>query len=228
MPAIAPAILDIAVRSQCNIFVESGTYKGTSLRKAVESGIFEQCYSAEIVPELHHKQKKRFAKYDNCHLLLGSSIDVFVEHIFPICTATDRIFFWLDGHFSAGITGGESTFCPVLEEMNVIQRHCPTSSIVIAIDDTDDLGRHDPNVPGLNWPTRNEIDAIAYQINANFQLLDFTGSGTNEKIARGVLVYAYPEVSRSGVQVMTNRIKSDGIVQALRALWPKSQSDSRS
>lgn len=190
MPAIASEILAIAQNTRCNVFVESGTFKGKSLRTAIESGIFEKHYSVEIQPSLYEDLKPKFAERQNCQIFLGNSSTVFVENIFPLCAAGDRLFFWLDGHFSKGETGGAESPCPLLDELAAIRQHCPTQSLVIAIDDTDDFGRTDPDVPGLNWQTRSEIEAAALKINPSFHILDYTSNNPDKKLARGVLVFS--------------------------------------
>lgn len=196
MPAIAPQILKIAKRTKCNVFIESGTWIGHSFQKAIKSGIFERCYTVEIVPRFYKTVTALYKTRPSQQVFLGKSHEVFQRRIFPLCSSKDRIFFWLDGHHSGGVTwaggtGGRDSPCPLLAELKAIHKHCPSSSLVIAIDDADDFGRVSSKVPGHNWPTRAEIDAAAYRINPNFASLDYTGGGSLQKIYRGVLVFSY-------------------------------------
>jgi len=228
MPAITPQILAIAKDARCNVFVESGTYKGTSFRRALESGIFERCYTVEIVPELYSELASQYPEQPNQRVFLGRSHEVFAEQVFPLCSPEDRTFFWLDGHFSKGDTGGADFPCPLLDELEAIRRYCPTNLVVIAIDDTDDLGRSDPEVPGLNWPTRDEVEAAAYRINPHFFCLDYTGASDTRKIFRGVLVFSYrrpkiqtPYIVRiiDNLRVIDHILNIRHYLHHLRAKW---------
>ena len=194
MPAITPQILKIAKDARCNVFIESGTCLGQSFQIALKSGIFKRCYSVEIAVGLYKEVAIKYPTRPNQQVFLGKSHEIFKECIFPLCSSKDRIFFWLDGHFSGsatrtGRTRGRNSPCPLLAELEIIRQHCPSSSLVIAIDDTDDFGRRSSKVPGHNWPTRAEVDAATYKINPNFVCLDYTGEGTLQKLHRGVLVF---------------------------------------
>lgn len=195
MPQMTNEILSIAWDTDCNVFIESGTFYGTTYRQALDTGIFQQVYSVEIQDGLYNELIQKFKQTDRQRIFHGDSRQVIGEKILPLCGADDRIFFWLDGHFSGGPTGGGDTECPLLGELEAIQKAAPSASLVIAIDDTDDFGRRDEAVQGLNWPTREQIEALLYQINPDFHCLDFTGQGQYERQARGVLVYSYRPLS---------------------------------
>ena len=195
MPAIAPQILKVAKDMQCNVFIESGTFLGQSFQIALKSGIFERCYSVELALGLYKEVAIKYPTRPNQQVFLGKSHEIFLSQIFPLCSSKDRIFFWLDGHFSGGITWigptrGADSPCPLLAELEAIHQCCPSSSLVIAIDDVDDFGMRNSKIPGHNWPTRVEVEAAAYRINPNFACLDYTGGESFQKIHRGVLVFS--------------------------------------
>ncbi len=196
MPGIHSHILRLTEDLHCNVFVESGTFHGETYRKAVESSYFERVYSVEVVEELYQKAHKLYDANGPYRVFLGKSYEVFVSSIFPQCWPDDRIFFWLDGHYSGGVTGGAERPCPLLDELIAIRDACPTESVVIAIDDTDDFGRQDANTPGINWPSQDDVEQIAFQINSSFVVLDYTGKESHlSKIYKGVLVFAFREPS---------------------------------
>lgn len=220
MPAILSEVLAIARDTRCNIFIESGTFQGTSWRRAIHSGIFEHCYSVEIVPKLFDNLLKQYPNQQKHKLFLGRSHVVFARDIFPLCTSSDRIFFWLDAHFSAGITGGFESPCPLVDELQMICKSCPTREIVIAIDDIDDLGVIDPTVVGNNWPDRTLVENVVYKINPQFYCLDYTGKEPKRsKLARGVLVYSYRRPSRlykAGYHSLSLRFRQNVVRQLAR------------
>lgn len=107
-------VQDIASRHKLDFFVETGTFKGDSLAEARQ--IFSTCYSIEIAEEYYLKAKERFSNTEGIHLLLGSSADKLEEIDY---SGTSSALFWLDAHYSGGITGGKDD-CPLLEEIKYI------------------------------------------------------------------------------------------------------------
>jgi hypothetical protein len=194
MPQIAPEVMAIAKVTNCNVFIESGTFYGQTFGRVIASGLFERCYSVEIQQHLFHMLQKRFPPTPTQQVFLGASYEQFKQSVFPLCDADDVLFFWLDGHFSAGETGGAEFPCPLIDELQAIATSCPTQKVVIAIDDTDDLGRKDPSIAGHNWPIRAEIDAATQHISPHLHTIDYTGTGTSPKINRGILIYSYMPV----------------------------------
>ena len=188
---MAPQILELARGTHCNVFIESGTGRGESFHKAFRLGIFERGYTVELLPSFYKGVASRYATQANWRVFLGESHEVLREQIFPLCSSRDRIFFWLDGHFSGGHTGGGALLHPLLRELGEIHRSCPSEALVVAIDDTNDFGRRDPKYLGHNWPTRDEVEVAAYKINPDFACLDYTGKGPLQKVHRGVLVFSY-------------------------------------
>ena len=196
MPALHPHILRLAADLDCNVFVESGTYLGATLQAALDSGHFQRVYSVELVRELYERARKLVKSNPAAQVFWGKSHEIFRQQIFPLCDAKDHLFFFLDAHYSCGKTGGAHEPCPLMEELEAIRDAFPANGSVIVVDDTDDLGRDDPCLPGLHWPTRQEVEQIAYQINPQFVILDYSGSDPSmRKVGRGVLVFAYREPS---------------------------------
>jgi hypothetical protein len=134
-PAPPPPILkqqvvrSYAARFGLPTLVETGTFKGDMIY-AVERH-FGEIHSIELGRELFEAARLRFAAFDHVHLHLGDSATVLPEllHSLPA-----PILFWLDGHFSEGITarGGKDT--PIVEELGAIFRH-NSAAHVILIDD---------------------------------------------------------------------------------------------
>jgi hypothetical protein len=223
VPIIADNMLAIAKATHCNVFIESGTFYGQTFGRAIASGVFERCYSIEIQQHLHDRLQKEFLPSAKQQVFLGASYEQFKQSVFPLCTADDVLFFWLDGHFSAGETGGAEFRCPLIDELETIAASCPTKKVVIAIDDTDDLGRKDPTVAGLNWPTRAEIEAGAQSISPRLHIIDYTGSGTLPKINRGILIFSYMPVDTTQlphihVPVTSSASKKPTLWQRIRSL----------
>jgi hypothetical protein len=83
----------------CNIFIETGTGKGTGLEYAC-SFPFKEIHTIEIVPELYEFSKNKIKDY-RVKFYLNNSISS-LKQILPSIPKTDRILFWIDAHFPGG------------------------------------------------------------------------------------------------------------------------------
>jgi hypothetical protein len=110
-------------------FIETGTYLGDTLNYIAKRGI--QCISIELSQELYQEACKRFKPYKNVTLVQGDSGQRLPEWIKEINKPT---LFWLDGHYSSGITASAETHTPISTELKAIFSH-PIKEHVILIDD---------------------------------------------------------------------------------------------
>ncbi|MEM8901125.1 MAG: hypothetical protein AAGC85_23650 [Bacteroidota bacterium] len=133
-----------------NVFVETGTFTGGTSRWA--ASLFDQVYTIEINPELRAQAMDLSTDFDNINFLLGNSKEVLPENLPKF---GDSVLFWLDGHYSGGITGGESDQCPVMEEL---QSLVGVKNPYILIDDARCfLGRPPKPLNSDDWPGIDEI-----------------------------------------------------------------------
>tara|TARA_Y100000389_G_C17397662_1_gene483514 strand:+ start:464 stop:1003 length:540 start_codon:yes stop_codon:yes gene_type:complete len=101
------------------IFIETGTYNGDGVVKALESG-FEQIYSIELDEERYQNCKEKFFDNDNVEILLGDSGKVLPELLKKL---DKKVTFWLDAHYCGdGATLGEK-WTPFREELEAINNH---------------------------------------------------------------------------------------------------------
>jgi hypothetical protein len=96
-------------------FVERGTFMGESA--ALASEMFEEVYTIELSPKLHEEAKERYRHKKNIHFLQGESTAVLKNVLGEI---TSPAIFWLDAHYSGGVTTGEQIECPLLNEIELI------------------------------------------------------------------------------------------------------------
>ncbi len=109
------ALKTYAKKHGMNIFIETGTYFGDTtwaMRK-----FFKKLYSIELSEELFKKAEKRFEKFDNIEILHGDSSEV-LSKVLP--QVKEPTLFWLDGHYSGGVTAKGDKECPILEELDAI------------------------------------------------------------------------------------------------------------
>jgi len=122
-------VKEYAYKFSAEIFIETGTYYGAMILGT--KYFFNQIYSIELDKDLYLKAKKLFRKYDNIHILQGDSSKVLPELLNKI---KKPCLFWLDGHYSGGITAKGDLITPILNELKSIFSH-QIKDHVILIDD---------------------------------------------------------------------------------------------
>lgn len=111
------------------VFVETGTYYGDMVEAVKNS--FEIIYSIELSDELHQLAEMRFRGQNQINLIQGDSgkkLHDIMEQL------KQPALFWLDGHYSAGITARGDRDTPILEELDCILSY-PDIGHVLIIDD---------------------------------------------------------------------------------------------
>ena len=134
-----------AKRFSINIFIETGTYLGDTV-KAVKKN-FKEIYSIELNKMLYLTAKQKFVKYKHINIILGDSSKKLPEILSKL---DGPCLFWLDAHYSGGNTSKANVETPVTKELRCILNH-PNKNHVILIDDAHDFtGKNDyPTIPEL-------------------------------------------------------------------------------
>ncbi|NMW22178.1 MAG: hypothetical protein HKK67_11225 [Chlorobiaceae bacterium] len=112
-------------------WIETGTFLGQTTELLSKNA--SKVYSIEPEPTLFANAKKHFSGYKNVSILNGTSEDVFPGLLPKI---KGDVNFWLDGHYSAGITfkGPQST--PIIDELrNISENLINFNKICILVDD---------------------------------------------------------------------------------------------
>jgi hypothetical protein len=136
------AIKSLAKKFGLKILVETGTCYGDMVDAMKDS--FSQIYSIELSNELYEKAKKRFAGRENVTLIKGDSG---IELGNLVGKIDQSALFWLDAHYSAGVTARGAKDTPVYEELSNIFS-VPNRGHVIVIDDARCFGT-DPAYPSI-------------------------------------------------------------------------------
>lgn len=147
-----------ALRIGATNFVETGTYMGDTvwaLRKD-----FIRLFSIEVQPQLAAIAAVRFRHMPKAKIVCGDSaseLSSIVQQIDGPCL------FWLDGHYSAGITGRGRHDCPIFEELDAIHSGMKFPYSVL-IDDARCFGTDKA------YPSIGEINDITLQRTPEFNL----------------------------------------------------------
>lgn len=108
-------IRDYATAHNFKLFVETGTFLGDMIEAVRDN--FEKVHSIELDSKLHERAKRRFVSAANVYLHQGDS-----GRELPKLVATlDRpALFWLDAHWSRGVTARGNLDTPINAELGAI------------------------------------------------------------------------------------------------------------
>jgi hypothetical protein len=126
-------VLCYARRFGIDTLIETGTYLGEMISAVRNS--FKQIYTIELASDLYQRARRKFDKYQNVTLIHGDSAKMLprlLDHIDQPCV------FWLDAHFSRGLSTKGEVDTPIEQELEAILNH-HTHPHVILIDDARDF-----------------------------------------------------------------------------------------
>ncbi|MGZ8842134.1 MAG: glycosyltransferase [Pyrinomonadaceae bacterium] len=127
------------------VLVETGTYYGHMV--AAMKPHFDRIYSIELGRELFDLARQKFAKDSHISILHGDSGEVLRELLADI---NEPCLFWLDAHYSVGVTACGDKQSPILAELAAILSH-PVPGHVVLVDDVREFGVKD------EWPSLVEL-----------------------------------------------------------------------
>ncbi len=131
----------------CETFVETGTYMGTTVNAMKNH--FSQLYSIELNDSLFSRATKKFESYPKIKIIHGDSGMVLRSLLKDL---HKRSLFWLDAHYSGGITSGENQNSPIEMELKTILSHRIKNHIIL-IDDA-------WSFTGEGYPTISQIKTL--------------------------------------------------------------------
>jgi|SRR5579863_7539656 len=123
------AIADYQLKYGSTILVETGTYLGDMIE--AQKTRFNKIISIELGVTLYNKAKRRFRNDKNITIVQGDSGKVLPAIMKDL---NEPAIFWLDGHYSAGITSKGDKECPIFEELDAIFKNNEFNHIIL-IDD---------------------------------------------------------------------------------------------
>jgi len=127
------------------ILIETGTYLGDMVY-AVRK-MFSRIISFELDEQLSDQARKRFAGYSHIEIIQGDSGRLLGECLKSI---EQPCLFWLDGHYSGGVTAKGTLVTPIKNELHSILSHA-TDGHVVLIDDARCFTGED------DYPTLDEL-----------------------------------------------------------------------
>jgi hypothetical protein len=128
-------------------WIETGTYRGETT--AYLAARFPRVITIEPADELFRAAQERFSGEPRVQVLHGTS-----EEALPLALEglSGDVSFWLDGHYSGGVTFNGPQVTPVVNELAAIADHrAQLGDIVLLVDDVRLFGA--PGPEGQGYPT---------------------------------------------------------------------------
>lgn len=151
-------IKEFARKFDIHVFIETGTYMGDMVYAVRNT--FEEIHTIELDRELHCYAKRRVSRYKHISVYQGDSGLVLGDLLTKV---NQPCLFWLDGHYSAGLTAKGELETPVEKELSSIAQHRQKSNHVILIDDANCFtGKGDyPDIQSLRqWATHQDFNSF--------------------------------------------------------------------
>jgi len=149
-------------------FIETGTHLGDTLAYIAQDKSIK-CVSIELADHYYEMARQRFVSYPNVTLLKGDSGSILPQFVNNL---QEPALFWLDGHYSGGITARGELDTPVSAELQAIL-DSPIMDHVILIDDArcfDGEGSY----PHLDALVKTVRDSSIYNIEVSTDIIRLT------------------------------------------------------
>lgn len=151
-----------------SIFVETGTASGITTAQAAQ--VFDEVHSIELSKELYDACVLKFKDTKNVILYNGDSAKIFPK-ILPNLKH-GKILFWLDGHWSGGITARGDLDTPIMLELEAIKKSGLNQSFIM-IDDIRIFSTRINNkyLYGFkDYPFVDDVATLLNSINADYSV----------------------------------------------------------
>jgi hypothetical protein len=152
------AIKDYQNQFKYKTLIETGTYRGDMIE--AQKSIFNKIISIELSFDFFEKAKKRFKNDKNVFISQGDSGKVLSKILLDI---DEPVIFWLDGHYSGGITARGDKDCPIYEELESIFKSKKLNHIILIDDARCFVGNGD-------YPTIEKLTEYIMGYNQNYKV----------------------------------------------------------
>jgi hypothetical protein len=141
-------------------FVETGTYLGEMVDAQIKN--FRNIISVELGMELFKKAQVKYANENSVTIIQGDSGEELPKIVHNL---KDSAIFWLDGHYSSGITAKGERECPIFEELDAILTKSKYKHIILIDDARCFIGAGDyPSIEKLSEYIRRKNNKYNIEI----------------------------------------------------------------
>lgn len=137
--------------------VETGTFMGDMIE--AQKRFFSRIISIELDYDLFNKAKKKFKNDKNVFIYQGDSGKVLSKLLKDV---NEQAIFWLDGHYSGGVTTKGDKECPIYEELDAIFDDNKLNHVILIDDERCFTGKGD-------YPTVEELTKYITNKNKDYK-----------------------------------------------------------
>ncbi|NQT02448.1 MAG: hypothetical protein HQ580_10515 [Planctomycetes bacterium] len=149
-----------ANRFGIKIFIETGTYLGDMILSVKDH--FEKIVSIELGDKLYKEAMHKFINYKHISVYHGDSSTVLPEILKKIY---EPCLFWLDAHYSEGITVKGKLETPILQELDCILKHKIAGHVILIDDARAFVGKNDyPTLKQLRDFVENRLTNCFFDV----------------------------------------------------------------
>ena len=127
------------------VLIETGTYKGHMIDAQLDN--FQKIYSIELSKDLYKAAVQKYKRTPKVKLFHGDSEFKLHE---VVAELNENAIFWLDGHYSGGITALGNKQCPIYGELDAIFTTSKEHHVILIDDARCFIGTDD-------YPTLDEL-----------------------------------------------------------------------
>lgn len=142
-----------------NILIETGTYYGEMIDSQLDN--FEKIISIELSKDLYTLAIKKYKNIPKVELYNGDSGELLIDVMKKIEVPA---LFWLDGHYSEGVTARGNKDCPIIEELTAILNATYLPHLILIDDARLFVGEND-------YPTITELDLFIKKRRSDYSLI---------------------------------------------------------
>ena len=131
--------------------VETGTYLGDMVHATKDT--FSKIVTIELSKYLFERARKKFARFNYISVIEGSSVEVLPQILKDI---TQPCLFWLDAHYSGGITAKDELETLIIQELSYILDHSVAEHVILIDDAREFVGRN-------GYPTIEKLQNLTFE-----------------------------------------------------------------
>jgi hypothetical protein len=163
LPPLPHAVKQETVRkygrsNRLRTLIETGTLMGQMVFAMRND--FERIYSIELEPTLHANAQQRLRRFRHVSILQGDSATVLPEIVNQL---TGPALFWLDGHYSGGITAKGALNTPIRRELEIVLGSSRHRHVILVDDAHCFIGKDD-------YPSIDDVAALAIAFRRDAQV----------------------------------------------------------
>ena len=151
-------IAEYQEKSGCSVFIETGTYLGDMVQ--AQKKRFKRIISIELGAKLAENARKRFRRDKHITIIQGDSSKMLSVVLADI---NEPVLFFLDGHYSSGLTTRGDKVCPIFEELEAIFNEKKFNHVIL-IDDARLFDGTD------DYPTMDELKEYIAKKNRGYSV----------------------------------------------------------